>query len=454
MSKPQPTLSESLESAVEPSPEPWLFVIFRAGSPLAPPSRHLLTDLDEVAIGRADRSEWRRDRRHLTLGLDDPRASTTQARLQRFVHEWVVEDLGSRNGTLVNGVPVRRAVLADGDLIETGHTFLRYRELERSGEVPPDVTADPDEAPSGLVTLDPMLAHAFARLRLVAASREAILVLGESGTGKELIARAVHTLSRRAGPLVPVNCGALPESMIEAELFGHRRGSFSGASANRTGLMRAADGGTLFLDEIGDLRPGSQAALLRALQEQQVTPIGEERPVDVDLRVVCATHRALERRVASGDFREDLLARVRGFVLHLPALRERREDLGLLVAALLHKLAGAQARLVRFSGRAARALLAHAWPQNVRELEKAIGTALALANGGPIRLEHLPEAVQETKPLPHPAAEGPMDRERLIELLRAHQGNVTAVARACGKARTQVQRWLARFDIDAVEYRS
>ncbi len=454
MSHTQPTLSGSLESSVEPTPVPWLFVVFRAESPMTPSSRHLLTGLDAVAIGRADRTSWERSSARLSIGLDDARASSTHARLERVVHQWVLEDLGSRNGTLVNGLPVRRVVLANGDLIEMGHSFLRYRELAPASESRPDVVADPDATSPGLVTLVPTFAHALARLRLVAASPESILIMGESGTGKELIARAVHTLSRRPGVLVPVNCGALPESMVEAELFGHKRGSFSGASADRTGLMRAADRGTLFLDEIGDLRLTSQTVLLRALQEQQVTPVGGERPVDLDLRLVCATHRTLDRCVADGAFREDLLARIRGFVLHLPALRERREDLGILVAAILDRLAGAQASQVRFSGRAARALLGHAWPQNVRELEKALGAALALANGGPIRHEHLPDTVREVKAVPPTESDAAMDRERLVELLRAHQGNITAVARACGKARTQVQRWLQRFDVDASEFRS
>jgi DNA-binding NtrC family response regulator len=453
MSQPQRTLSGSLENGAEPTPVPWLFVVFRGESPLAPSSRHLLADLDEVTVGRAESCGWERSGPRLALVLDDARASSRHARLERVVHQWVLEDLGSRNGTLVNGAPVRRAVLADGDVIEMGHTFLRYRELAPAGDGRPDLAADEDGLP-GLTTLDPTLARAFARLRLVADSREAVLILGESGTGKELVARAIHQLSRRAGELVSVNCGALPESMIEAELFGHRRGSFSGATADRLGLMRAAHRGTLFLDEIGDLRLASQAALLRALQEQEVTPLGGERPVEVDLRLVCATHRALTRRVEAGEFREDLLARVRGFELCLPALRERREDLGILVAAILRKLAGAQAGGARFSGKASRALLGHEWPQNVRELEKAVGSALVLADGGPIHREHLPDSIGETRAESADAPEPAMDRERLIALLGAHQGNVTAVARACGKARTQVQRWLERFDVDPSIYRS
>jgi len=458
MSASTTTQAGTAEPDKEQLHQPWLFRVLCASAPGAQPSRHLLRGLDAVEIGRGERAGWSRFGGRLSLSLADPRVSSRHARLERIGHLWQLDDRGSRNGTMLNGGPISRAILTDGDLIEIGHTFFVYRELPWDGEEP-DAAADPLAEPIGLSTLRPDLARELARLRQVASSTQTILVLGESGTGKELVARAVHTLSARPGPLVAVNCGALPESMVEAELFGHRRGAFSGAMTDRAGLMRAADRGTLFLDEIGDLRLSSQAALLRALQEREVTPVGAEQPIRVDLRVVAATHRPLERLEAAGDFRGDLFARLRGFVLRLPPLRERREDLGLMVAALLRKLAGATDDDVRLSGRTARALLFHSWPRNVRELENALGTGLALSSGDSIRPEHVADAVLHAPALPNatpPVSSGraQMDRERLTGLLREHHGNVTAVARAVGKARTQVVRWLERFAVDPDDFRA
>jgi transcriptional regulator with GAF, ATPase, and Fis domain len=392
----------------------------------------------------------------------------------------VLEDLGSRNGTLVDGRPITRHGLADGEVIELGNTFLLYREAVPIAAGAPDERFATD-APPGLKTLSWSLAQELDRLRRTARSREPVLVTGETGTGKELIAQAVHELSGRRGARVAVNCGALPEAMVEAELFGHKRGAFSGAVASRPGLVRSADGGTLFLDEIGDLRLGSQAALLRVLQEGEVLPVGDERPVAVDVRLVSATHRDLDAFVAEGHFRADLLARLRGLVVRLPPLRARREDLGIIVADLLRRRLGDAAPRCAFSGPAARALLLHAWAHNVRELDRVLGSALALAEDRPVRLEDLPasmiggdapsvpgvtEATAPPAAAPPAAAEAPPDeggsddlpfkvrnREQLVRLLVTHQGNVSAVARALGKGRTQVLRWLERYQIDAGHYR-
>jgi transcriptional regulator of acetoin/glycerol metabolism len=433
---------------------PALFVVLHAHAPARGASRHSLLGMTAVTIGRGDPPSVRRvptpNGCELELRLADPRASARHARLIRAGEDWQLEDCGSRNGSFVNGEPTRRALLAEGDLIEMGSTFLSFGACGTLAAL--DVHAIEG-------TILPELAHTFAGLAVVARAGECVLVRGESGSGKELVARRVHELSGRRGPFVAVNCGALPESMVEAELFGHRRGAFSGATSDRAGLVRSSSGGTLFLDEIGDLRLGSQAALLRVLQEHVVTPVGSDAPEPVDLRVVCATHRDLEALVARGGFRADLLARLRGFVVELPALRHRRVDLGLLVAALLRKHVPAPAPRPALSSSAARALLTYDWPSNVRELEKCLTTALALAEGGTIRSAHLPEALRAPTLPPAPlrahdvVAVGEPRRDRLTRLMREHEGNIAAVARALGKARTQVHRWLDRYQLDPDDFR-
>jgi transcriptional regulator of acetoin/glycerol metabolism len=226
--------------------------------------------------------------------------------------------------------------------------------------------------------------------------------------------------------------------------------------------VRSADGGTLFLDEFEELPAPAQAKLLRVLQESEVTPVGATKPVAVDLRVVVATHRGLESLVASGVLRADLLARVNGFPLALPPLRERREDLGLLIASLLRR--HAPGRAVAFTPDAARALLRYRWPLNIRELEKALTVALALSENGKIALASLPLPVRAgdadaPPPREPPAQAGPLSpedetlRARLVQLLQETSGNVSAVAKAMGKHRTQVQRWLKRFALDPDAFR-
>jgi transcriptional regulator with GAF, ATPase, and Fis domain len=253
----------------------------------------------------------------------------------------------------------------------------------------------------------------------------------------------------------------VPPTLFESELFGYRKGAFSGAIEDHPGLVRAADGGTLFLDEIGDLSAASQVALLRVLQEREVLPLGATRPVKVNLRVVTASHRDLATLVARGQFREDLLARLSGYKVALPPLRERREDLGILIAALLERAGGD----VKLTCRAARALFNHRWPLNVRELEKALNTAAALAGAEAIDLRHLPEDLRAAgdrpatsiQPRPAEAAElGDEERERrdrLVALLTETEGNVAHVARSFGKAPMQIHRWLKRYGIELRAFR-
>jgi transcriptional regulator with GAF, ATPase, and Fis domain len=393
--------------------------------------------------------------------------SSGHAELHDVMGRWVLEDLDSKNGTRLNGVPVKRAALSDGDAIEIGHTFFLFRREVTLGPDSPPVLASSELIPSvpGQVTIMPALASQLAALVPIARSAVSVVIQGESGTGKELMARVIHELSGRTGTFVAVNCAAIPQTLLEAELFGYQKGAFSGAIHNHAGLIRNADKGTLFLDEIADLPSQSQVSLLRVLQEHQVLPLGKGQPVSVDVRVCAATHRDLTHLVTAQQIREDFFARISGYTFLLPALRHRREDLGLIIAAILKRLAPETAQKLTFERKAARALFLYSWPLNIRELEKCLEAAIALAAKGPIAFEHLPAAVQaagtgaSTASASSPQAATPnvaeeeMGREKLIELLTQHHGNISAVARSLGKARIQVRRWLARYLVDPERYR-
>jgi transcriptional regulator with GAF, ATPase, and Fis domain len=266
----------------------------------------------------------------------------------------------------------------------------------------------------------------------------------------------VHALSGRAGPLVAVNCAALAPTLLESQLFGHKKGAFSGANDDAPGLVRAADRGTLFLDEIGELPLAAQAALLRTLAQGQVLPVGGTSAVPVDLRVVCATNRDLKAMAAAGTFRGDLLARLQGLVFELPPLRERLPDLGLLVSALVRRHSP-EPEKVRLEPDAARALARYRWPFNVRELDQTLAAALLLAGSGPVALAHLPEELRDGPHTPvTPQLFGAEEQElraRLVALLVEHGGNLSAVARVLGKGRTQIVRWVQRFGIDPLRPR-
>jgi transcriptional regulator with GAF, ATPase, and Fis domain len=389
--------------------------------------------------------------------------SKEHARFVRAGGQWMVEDTGSKNGLLVNGEPCARGWLVDGALLEIGHTLLLFRETTFTGVGPPLVGgfSEPCTPVPGFATVSPSVTGELAKLARVARTPVPVVVEGETGVGKELLARAYHSLSGRSGPFVAVNCGALPETLVQSELFGYRKGAFSGAGEDRPGLVRSADGGTLFLDEIGELPLESQASLLRVLQEGEVLPVGATRPLKVDLRLIAATNRELEQEVRKGAFRSDLLARLSGLRLRLPPLRERREDVGLLVALLLRRGLAPGARAPSLTPRAARALFRHEWPRNVRQLEHCLSLAVALAPER-IELEHLPAELQvalskqEPEAAATPAGPPPetQERDELLALLREHRGNVSRVAQALGTSRAQVHRLFKRHGLEPDAFRS
>jgi two-component system, NtrC family, response regulator PilR len=252
-----------------------------------------------------------------------------------------------------------------------------------------------------LVGKGPAMDKVRDMVRRVASAPTSVLLTGESGTGKEMVARALHHESdHRSAPFVVVHCGALPENLMESELFGHERGAFTGATARKEGLVRAADGGTLFLDEIGELPPNLQVKLLRVLQDRHVRPVGAEKEVAVDVRVVAATNRDLEQDVATGRFRQDLFYRLNVIRIHLPPLRERPEDIPLLAQHFLDKHCAVQAKHLTFSTEALRWLASQSYPGNVRELENLVERAVTLAQGAVVVRADLPDGGDDAPPPP------------------------------------------------------
>jgi len=440
-----------------PQPEPVLVLVLECGRPRAGSVRYRLHDLTSVSLGRGSDRRAERTGTELTVRVPDKWMSSRHARIEPSFGRWVLVDTESKNGSIVDGHTTKRAVLTDGSLIELGHTlFVFFEKMPIDADAPPVVELLPDVGVAGMATLLPSWGVELARLRQIASSEIPMLVEGESGTGKEVLARAIHGMSGRTGAFVPVNCGALPGNLVESELFGYKKGAFSGAQTDHPGLVRAADGGTLFLDEIGDLPASSQAALLRVLQEREVMPVGGTRAVAIDLRVVAATHRDLDDMVADQVFRHDLFARLAGFRVVVPTLLERRADLGLLLGSLYAKLFPADHP--GFDIDAARLLLRYPWPLNVRELEQALATAQVLAGAELVRAEHLPDTVRSGRPpgAPRAVVLSELDqkvRDEVVSALREHQGNVSAVARALDKDRKQIQRWIKRFALDPGSYR-
>ncbi|HMJ10041.1 MAG TPA: sigma 54-interacting transcriptional regulator [Polyangiaceae bacterium] len=346
-----------------------------------------------------------------------------------------IGDAGSRNGTFVRGRRIDSALLEAGDVVRAGSTVFVYGDS------------------------DPMI-RLMADVERVQTGTLAVLVLGETGVGKERVARALHDGSGREGDFVAVNCAAFSRDLLAAELFGHTRGAFSGATQARRGLFQTAHRGSLFLDEVGDLPLELQAALLRVIEDGQVRAVGSDNSVVVDVRIVSATHADLEQRVRSGQFRADLFARLGQVVLRVPPLRERRAQV-LSFASQFAREAG-QDRL-ELTADAAEALVKWDWPLNIRELRSLILGFSAMGQGSldfDYLDEHHAELLVDFRHGPTPEGrelEGPAprdDRRALEARLRRHAGNVSAVAEELGKPRAQVYRWLRAAGLVPSRYRS
>lgn len=317
--------------------------------------------------------------------------------------------------------------------------------------------ASDDAWREAIVTRSPLMQRLLEQAHMVAQSDVSVLINGQSGTGKEVLAKAIHAASPRAGkPFIAINCGALPEQLLESELFGHAKGAFTGAVSAREGLFQAAEGGTLFLDEIGDMPQTLQVKLLRVLQERKVRPLGSNRDLDIDVRILSATHRDLPKAMERQEFREDLFYRLNVVSLKIPALHERAEDIPLLANHLLRQAAERHKTFVRsFSTDAMKRLMTASWPGNVRQLVNVIEQCVALTST-PVISEALVEQALagENTALPtFVEARHQFELNYLRKLLQITKGNVTHAARMAGRNRTEFYKLLSRHELDANDFK-
>ena len=311
---------------------------------------------------------------------------------------------------------------------------------------------------SEIISRSARMEEVLAEARMVAQSDASVLLRGDSGAGKELLARAIHKASPRAKkPFVAVNCGAIPEALLESELFGHMKGAFTDASSNHKGLFQAADGGTLLLDEIGDMPPALQVKLLRVLQERAVRPLGSSQSIPVDVRIISATHRDLESAMAAGQFREDLYYRLNVVTLALPTLGERREDIALLANHFLSRLATKYGkRLSGFAPEALKALTTAAWPGNVRQLYNVVEQVCALSSTPLIPLALVQRALRtpSIEVLNYADAKQKFEREYLVGLLKLTDGNVADASRLADRNRTEFYRLLQKHALTPGQFKA
>lgn len=421
-----------------------------------------------IALGEAEIVLGRKpgDRGHK---LDDPTVSR-----RHFALRWDAKaaahvglDLGSRNGSRIDGrrqaLEAEPRPLEDGDVIRMGDVLMVYERgtaLEATDPRAVDVDAIPGIAARAV--------QLRAAIGAAAPDPSPVLLVGETGTGKEYVAREVHRLSGRKGPLIAVNCAALSPQLIESQLFGHKKGAFTGAQADHEGLFRAADGGTIFLDEIGELPRELQPKLLRTLQEGEVHPVGETKPVRVDVRVVSATLRDLEEMIEAGEFRLDLYARLSPFEVSVPALRDRRADI-LDWAERLHRdwhlrRDREPPPTLGLDADTAERLLLHDWLDNLRGLDRlvhrlcsepgaAVDARVLLDTGSGIVLPKREGAADEEAPAPSsppeptPTKRPKPSKSELVAALEAHEGSVRATAKYYGRDRRQIYRWLDQYGL-------
>ncbi|MEM7435700.1 MAG: sigma 54-interacting transcriptional regulator [Myxococcota bacterium] len=398
------------------------------------------------------------------LALTDNSVSGTHCEIVVSEAGFLLRDLGSTNGTTVQGVRVREAWLKPGDAIQLGNTVIRFE--VGSGTVEIDLSHQ--EQFFELIGHSVRMREIFAVLEKVAAADLTVLIRGETGTGKELVARAIHKASKRAQrPLVVQDCSAIPANLIESILFGHERGSFTGAADRRRGCFEHADGGTLFLDEIGELDISLQPKLLRVLETHEVQRVGSSRTIPVDVRVVAATNRDLRQMVNDGRFREDLYYRLGVVHVDLPPLRERPEDIAALVGQFLDESAKRhEGTRFTVTPDAMMKLQAYPWPGNVRELKNTIERAVSLADGTELGMHDLLPASQKTPPvfLPGGTAEqfvasdipfkdakqkvlDAFEAQYLKALLDKHGDNISRSARAAGLTRYHLRELAKRYGL-------
>ncbi len=399
---------------------------------------------ETLTIGSADGND---------LVLDDRAVSRFHLELERASGGVRVLDPGSTNGTYYEGARIERAVLRTGSILTLGRSKIRVDDGERL-----TVALHEHDEYAGLVGRTPAMRRLMARIALAARSDSAVLLVGESGTGKELIARALHAEGPRSkGPFVTVDCGSLAPSLVASELFGHQKGAFTGAIDNHVGAFERANGGTLFLDEIGELAPALQPSLLGALERKRFRRVGGRADIEVDVRVVSATHRDLRAEVNAGTFRLDLYYRLAVVVLRVPALRERLEDIPLLVERFMREAGDDASLAARFPDTTLAALAQHRFPGNVRELRNLVEATLAMGELEAGALDVSPSSPsapivgEAALALPYREARAQLLEEfegrYLAALIERAAGNVSLAARNARMDRTYLIKLLAKHGL-------
>ena len=444
-------------------------------------------------------AEWTFDKEEIRLGsmddndviLNDDTVSRYHCRIVQEDTGYVLIDQRSTNGTFINKVRVREAFLKPGSIVSVGQSQLRFNAREEEVQIVPSR----NDRCAGLIGGNPRMREIYSIIEKIAPTATTIVIDGETGTGKEVVAQTIHELSPRSkGELVVFDCGAVPPNLIESELFGHEKGSFTGAMMTRTGLFEQADGGTLFLDELGELPLDLQPKLLRALEQREVRRVGAAKAQKVDVRIIAATNRNLEDEVRAGRFRQDLFYRLSVVRLHLPALRDRVDDIPVLVQSFLengayNRLPNGQPRVRSISREALAALQAYSWPGNVRELVNVIERAISFCSHQVIERSDLPDFARHSRPsattggmatvkrMPTaPAAalsatppqtpdellgEGvtfkdakerwvaTFERDYIVQTLKRNTGNISHAARAADIDRKYFRKLMKKYDIEA-----
>jgi DNA-binding NtrC family response regulator len=453
------------------------------------PSQEWTFDKEEVRIGSMDDND---------VVLHDDTVSRYHCKIVQEDTGYVLVDLRSTNGSFVNKVRVREAFLKPGSQVSVGQSQFRFNAREEEVEIVPSRS----DHCGGLIGGNSRMREIYAIIEKIAPTATTVVIDGETGTGKEVVAQTIHSLSPRArGELVVFDCGAVPPNLIESELFGHEKGSFTGAMMTRQGLFELADGGTLFLDELGELPLDLQPKLLRALEQREVRRVGSSKPLKVDVRIIAATNRNLEDEVRAGRFRQDLFYRLSVVRLHLPSLRDRTDDIELLVQHFLahgayNRNPDNSVRVRHLSREAMTALQAYPWPGNVRELVNVVERAVSFCDHETVGAMDLPDYIRTAKP-PRPSTARPVtapgavraavisappsppqvilpprppldftaegvtfkdakerwvasfERDYILQLLRRHGGNISHAARDADIDRKYFRKLMKKYDIEA-----
>jgi len=414
-------------------------------------TKELVSDKERIRIGAHSSND-------LVLA-EDRTASRHHFEIQYTERGYLLVDLNSTNGTFLDGRRIERAYLSPGSQMRAGSSTLTFSPIDEEVTVEPDR----DGQLGGMIGQSVKMRQIFGLIKKIAPMDVSVVIQGETGTGKELVARAIHeNSSRKKGPMVVLDCGAIPPNLIESELFGHEKGAFTGAINSRPGAFERANGGTIFLDELGELRLDLQPKLLRVLENREVRRVGGNEVLEVDVRLIAATNRDLVKEIQAGNFREDLYFRLSVIGIQLPPLRQRRDDIPhILRKELADPEIIAKHGRKHFSPGALRAIQAYPWPGNIRELMNVLSHVLTFTDGDEIEASHLPARVQgqqKEQPLPFnehlsfkDAKEQLLEnfeREYITQVLRRCDGNISRAARESGLHRKSIERLVKKYTLD------